>query len=259
MSDASSTPRRLAVVMGGAMGIGGACVRAFAAQGWAVAILDRDAGVANTLATELSATTEACSLCVDITSQQALADAITAIRERFPERRIHAAVNSAGKFDERDAVFKTSLAAFRSLLDVNVIGAFLFSQAVEPLMDDGASLIHIGSVNGLHSGGGLGAYKTTKAALHMLARCMARELAHDPRKIRVNVVAPGWVDTPGERRMLASHGREADLDNPETAKWIPLGRRTYASEIANTVMFLCSDAASATTGQILFVDGGMSA
>jgi len=169
------------------------------------------------------------------------------------------AVNSAGVFDERRPLMKTRLPAFQRLLNVNVTGALLFSQAMEPLLAPGASLIHIGSVNGIRAGAGLGGYKVSKAALHMLARCLALELAQAPRRIRVNVVAPGWVDTPGERLVHRGNGGTHPLDDPDTAKWIPLGRRTFASEIADAVAFLCSEQATAITGQIVAVDGGMAA
>ena len=89
-------------------------------------------------------------------------------------------MNSAGIFNIRGKIFQTTTEQFKKLLDINVIGAFQFSRVMEPLMGQGANLIQIGSINGKHSGGGLGAYKSTKAALHMLTRCMAHELARDP-------------------------------------------------------------------------------
>jgi NAD(P)-dependent dehydrogenase (short-subunit alcohol dehydrogenase family) len=257
MSQSQSVQRRLAVIAGGAMGIGGATVRKFAALGWSVAIFDRDTDTASKLAAELSRDDNIAVFAADITSASALSAAAAAVRARFPGMKVHAAVNSVGVFDERAGLFKIELDGFRKLMEVNLFGAFLFSRTVEPLLDDEASLIHVGSVNGTQSGGGLGAYKTSKAALHMMARCMARELARDPRRIRVNVVAPGWVDTPGERRVMAASGRPGDLDDPESAKWIPLGRRTEAAEVAATIAFLCSDEAASITGQVVHVDGGV--
>lgn len=255
----SGTEARHAVVMGGGRGIGEAVARRLAADGFSVTILDRLGAEAETLAAALRQQgLDAHAAEADITSATQLQAAMDSVRARVGAAGVGAAVNTVGIFDERRSVLKTDAESYRRVMDVNVMGAFLFSQAVEPMLCAGAALVHIGSVNGALPGAGLGVYKVSKAALHMLARCLAMELARDERRIRVNVVAPGWVDTPGERLALkAEPGQAHPLDDPETAKWIPLGRRTRAEEVAAAVSFLCSPQASAITGQTLYVDCGV--
>ncbi|MCY3020703.1 MAG: SDR family oxidoreductase [Planctomycetota bacterium] len=253
-------PRSYAVVIGGGRGIGEAVVRRLAADGHAVIIADHLQKLAKALAYEMKETGfEAYWEKVDITSQEDLKKLADAIRKRAGASGLNVAVNSVGVFDERRSLLKTKPESFQRVINTNIVGALLFSQAVEPLLGPNASLIHIGSINGFVAGADLGAYKVSKAALHMMARCLALELAPTPRHIRVNVIAPGWVDTPGER--LALHrqwGHPHALEDPETAKWIPLGRRADASEIASVVSFLCSEQGAAITGQIIPVDCGIS-
>jgi NAD(P)-dependent dehydrogenase (short-subunit alcohol dehydrogenase family) len=255
------THRDHAVVIGGGRGIGEAIVRRLAADGYAVTIADHLLKLGRALSYELNESGyETYWEKADITSPDDLKKLADAVRKRAGPAGLHVAVNSVGVFDERRPLLKTKLQSFQRLMDVNVMGALLFSQAMEPLLAPNSSLIHIGSINGFKAGGELGGYKVSKAALHMLGRCLALELAPAPRCIRVNVVAPGWVDTPGER--LALHrkwGHSRALDDPRTAQWIPLGRRTDSGEVAAMVSFLCSDQGTGITGQIISVDGGISA
>lgn len=240
------------------MGIGEAIVRRFHSENWRVAIIDRDANAARTLAQALNSPTVSAHG-ADVTSMPEMERAIAEVRQSHPDIPIQAVANSAGCFDVRTKLFETTTEDFRKLLDVNVLGAFHFLRAAEPYFGQNASIVHIGSINGTLSGSGLAAYKTSKSALHMMTRCIARELANDPRRIRANVVAPGWVDTPGERRVMAAEGRANVFDDPQSAKFIPLKRRAEASEVANTVYFLSSEQGSGITGQIVHVDGGMTA
>ncbi|MGD0093847.1 MAG: SDR family oxidoreductase [Planctomycetota bacterium] len=253
--------RRHALVMGGGRGIGAAIARRLAADGYALTISDHLGELAKALAGELEASGFAAwgEQC-DITSAADLKRLAGVVRKRTGSNGLDAAVSSVGVFDERGPLLRTSLASFERVMNVNVTGALLFSQEVVPLLAPGASLIFLGSINGMKAGADLGAYKVSKAALHMLARCLALELAPAPRSVRVNVVAPGWVDTPGERAALRRHrGRVHPLDDPETAKWLPLGRRVDAGEIAGLVSFLCSASGSSITGQVIPIDSGIMA
>jgi len=245
-----------AVVMGGGRGIGEAIVRRFSNDGYAVTVIDCLKEEAESVAKSLrDAGRSAFAETADITDAAQLDTVMKRVAARGP---VHAAINSVGVFNERRMLIDTDLAAFKRVLDVNLTGAFIFTVAVQALMAENSGIVHIGSVNGVIPGKELGAYKVSKAGLHMMAKCLALELAADPRRIRVNVVAPGWVDTPGERIALVQEpGKPHPLDNPKALDYIPMGRKTEAREVADSVAFLCSDQASAITGQILFVDCGV--
>jgi NAD(P)-dependent dehydrogenase (short-subunit alcohol dehydrogenase family) len=256
----STIPRGHAVVIGGGRGIGEAIVRRLASGGWSVTIADRLAAETESLCKALRKQKhDVFAEAVDISNPNDLRRLGTTLKKRAGSRGITAAVNSVGIFNIRGGLMETSLEEFERLQRINLTGAFSFSKIVVPLMAKNGSLVHIGSVNGKIAGGDLGAYKVSKAGLHMMSKCLALELAPQPKHIRVNVVAPGWVDTPGERMVMKQEGRTGVLDDPESANIIPMQRRTEGREIADAVAFLCSEQGSAITGQVLYVDCGITA
>lgn len=259
METSANSPRRHALVAGAGMGIGEGIARRLAADGYELTLCDRVAAKVVSLADELSdAGHPAAAEVIDITDPERLKELAASVLKRVGPEGLHAAVTSVGVFDDRRSLLETDLESFKRVLEINVVGAFLFSKTVAPLLAPGASMIHIGSINGTQAGAHLGGYKVSKAALNMMCRCLSLELARDPRRIRVNIVAPCWVDTPGERKVTVALGKPLMLDDPDAARFIPLGRKQEPSEIAATVSFLCSKEASMITGQIIYVDGGMS-
>ena len=248
-----------AVVIGGGRGIGEAISRRLVEDGFSITIVDRLQDETAALAAKLRAAGySAGAIAADIADADQMEALGQILKQELRGAGIMAAVNSVGIFDERATVLNTSVESFRRVINVNLIGAFLFSKAVAPILGPNASMVHIGSVNQILAGNDLGAYKVSKAGLHMMCRNLALELAADPRRIRVNIVAPGWVDTPGERQVLkAEKGKPHPLDDDSKLEYIPLHRRTLPSEIADAVGFLCSPRASAITGQTIYVDGGI--
>ncbi len=142
---------------------------------------------------------------------------------------------------------------FDTIFDVNVKGVLFTVQKALPLLVDGASVILNASVVGSKGTANFGVYSATKAAVRNFARTWILELA--PRKIRVNVVSPGPIDTPAIDGLAPSEEARTGFKN-QMASLVPLGRMGQASEIASAVSFLASDDASYVNGIELFVDGG---
>jgi NAD(P)-dependent dehydrogenase (short-subunit alcohol dehydrogenase family) len=233
------------VLTGASRGLGRVLAHAFSQGGARVALVARDEKDLKEVADELPGPTLVLS--GDVTDEafnEAIADAAVAEWGGVDVWICNAGISPvvAGPRDMNPSVW-------RSVLEVNLTGAFLGARAATRVMGDGGRMIFTGSVLGERPREGLSAYSASKAGLVGLAKALALDLA--PSGITVNVVAPGWFDSP-----LA----EGWKSNPKLAAGVleHTAQRRWgaATDLAGAYQFLASDAASFVTGQVLNVDGG---
>ncbi|MGI5159152.1 glucose 1-dehydrogenase [Microbispora sp. CA-102843] len=237
---------RTVIVTGGARGQGEAEVRRFVAANAHVLIADviEDRGRAQ--ADELGK--HARFVRLDVTREQDWAAAIESLTDWPPVRVL---VNNAGIHWKRD-LLSESAADMSTMLDVNVVGALLGMKAVTEAMTaaGGGAIVNVCSVLALLGGRGSAAYTASKWALRGLTKAAAIELG--PRRIRVNAIHPGYIDTP----MLADAGHGRDVDY---YRFLPLRRPGAPGDVAELALFLASDESAYLTGGDFVIDGGMTA
>jgi NAD(P)-dependent dehydrogenase (short-subunit alcohol dehydrogenase family) len=243
---------RIAIITGGASGIGRATALLFAREGAAVAIADvnRDAGAR--VADEITqAGGRSLFESVDVTSAADCRRLIDRTINSFG--RIDVLFNNAGII-RRATIMELSEGNWDRVMEVNVKSIYLLSREVIPHMETqgGGSIINTSSGWGLAGGARAAVYCASKGAVVLLTKAMA--IDHGPR-IRVNCICPGDTDTGMLRAEAAQLGEEADRFLADAAKR-PLGRVGSPEEIAQTVLYLASDASSFVTGTTLVVDGG---
>jgi NAD(P)-dependent dehydrogenase (short-subunit alcohol dehydrogenase family) len=243
---------KVVAITGAAGGIGQALCRYFAAQGAAIAAVDKSPNV-EAFAKELARDSgKVAHAIADVGNMKAVADAFQGLAKQLGA--IDILVNNAG-FSEHPTFARTDPAAWQIDVNGNLNGAYYCAHAVLPGMTSrrSGSIIAIGSVNGL---GALGdpAYSAAKAGLISLTRSLAHEYGRFG--IRANAVLPGTVRTPLWERKAA--GKEAEV-LARLVRWYPLGRIVEPADVAQAVGFLASDAAAAITGVALPVDCGLSA
>lgn len=240
----------VAVITGGARGIGLAIGQWFLAHGHKIALLDIDKATLDATEKNLNRPDEVLAVHCDVSQPDQVDAAARAVLARFG--RVDALVNNAGV-----AVFKpaleTSFQEWRHVLSTNLDGAFLCSQAFGAVMtrQRSGAIVNIASISGLRASTLRVAYGTSKAALIHLTKQHAAEFGN--YGVRVNVICPGPVET--EMAKLV-HSVAIRSDYYDT---IPLGRYGSTEEMANTVGFLCSAQASFINGQYIAVDGGFDA
>ena len=240
--------RSVAVVTGGGRGIGLGIARALAATGLKVALADVDGEMARGAADGLRAEGfEAIGLALDVAIAADWSRAMADVVGRWGG--LDVLVNNAG-ISPRGTVESTDEAAWNRTLAINLTGPFLGIKAALPLLRarQGA-IVNIGSTRSTRPRRGLCAYGTSKAGLFGLTQQVAIEYLSEG--VTCNMVAPGWVDTPGERLLQAAHG------NPS----FPEGLRnlTTVEELGAAVVYLASDAGRRVNGIILYLDSGMHA
>ncbi len=240
---------RSALVTGAASGIGAACAKALAARG-ATTLFLVDVDGAGLDALDLPGDVHRI---VGSVADEALWQAIEPRLTGLDHAIVNAGIGSGG------AIASVSLAEWRKVMAVNLDGAFMtLASSLRAMQAKGGSAVVVASTTGLKPIAGIGPYGVAKAAVAHMARIAALENAK--HNIRVNAIAPGGVDTAiwesGEdfQRSVAAIGREATLK--AMAKTTPLGRFASSEEMADSILYLLSDAASNITGHVMVSDGG---
>jgi NAD(P)-dependent dehydrogenase (short-subunit alcohol dehydrogenase family) len=233
-----------ALVTGAAGGLGAAIARRLAQEGYRVAIVDTDDAAGRAQASRLP---EAVSFAADVTDEAAI-EAVLDAFGHIPD----VLVSNAG-IVRFGPILTHSVAEFRKVIDVNLTGTFIVTQAVARRMVPRGSgaIVNITSLNAIAPSPDAGAYPASKAAVALLTQHFA--LALGPHGIRVNAVAPGFIDA----------GRSAPIyEDAEVRAMrggvVPVGSLGTAEDVAEAVAFLASDRARYTTGHQLMVDGGVS-
>jgi NAD(P)-dependent dehydrogenase (short-subunit alcohol dehydrogenase family) len=249
---------RIALITGGASGIGQATAVRFAEEGAHVVIADlpaQAAGAAETRARVRELGRRAEVVAIDVTQEaqvEEMADAAMAAFDRIDILVAAAGIVTAPGGEKRPLIVELPTVAWHRMLDVNLTGVMLCNRAVARRMIAGnvrGSIINLASGAARRPRPGMVAYSVTKAGVWMLTRGLALELA--PYGIRVNAIGPGPVESP---MTYSLYGSPEAVD--EAGKTLPLGRVGQPLDIANTAVFLASDESSFYTGSILHPDGG---
>jgi NAD(P)-dependent dehydrogenase (short-subunit alcohol dehydrogenase family) len=242
---------KVAMVTGGASGMGRDTALAFAREGARVAVLDvRPDRAQQTVDLILAENGEAAAFPADVRDEGDVDRAIAAALERFGG--IDILLNNAGTTRPGN-VATVSPEDWDFVINVNLRGTYLVSRAVVPQMVERGSgaIINIGSVSGMRGDRNAAAYNAAKAGVINLTRSMALDFG--PKGVRTNCICPGAIGTPVIQRMLTDEARAAISRNT------PVGRIGQGMEVANLTLFLASEEASYINGAIIPADGGLTA
>ncbi|MFI6905822.1 SDR family NAD(P)-dependent oxidoreductase [Nonomuraea sp. NPDC050394] len=242
----STLDGKVAIVTGGASGIGRATAILFAKEGAKVVVADIDAAGARAVAEEIGGT----AVPADVSQPEGCELIVRTAVETYGG--LHVLFNNAGII-RRTTALDLDVEEWDRVMAVNVRSVFLMSKYAIPAMTEGGSIVNTGSGWGLKGGGNAISYCASKAAVVNMTRALA--IDHAKAGIRVNSVNPGDTNTP----MLRDEAKQLNEDwaaFEKDAADRPMGRSGTPEEIAQAVLFLASDAASYITGSALVVDGG---
>lgn len=257
---------KVALVTGGASGIGRACAERLAEEGALIVVTDiQDDKGAETVEAIRAAGGQASYQHHDVTSEAAWASVIAEVKKSHG--RLDILVNNAG-IAISGSIIEMSLADFQKQNAINIDGVFLGVKHSIPLMrtsGQGGSIINMSSVAGLKGSAILAGYCASKGAVRLFTKSVALECANAKDGIRVNSVHPGIIETPiwddimgtGEPGDNARPSRPATLD-AMTADAVPVGKKGFPLDIANGVLWLASEESGYVTGAELVIDGGFS-
>ncbi len=249
MTETKTKGRRVFITGGGA-GIGAATARLLASLGWRVALLDRDAAVAQHTAKEIGAG-KAIAYAGDVTDIRSVESALDAMMQAWGG--IDDLINNAGTWDHAP-LLELGRERWQKVMDVNFFAPIEIANAAVRRMQAGSAIVNVSSVLGQVSAPTRGPYCVSKAALISLTRMQAIEWAE--RGIRVNAIAPGYIMNEPTRQLAAAGSFDVTAINRRT----PMGRMGSEEEVAQGIAYLLSpEAASYVTGHTLEVNGGWTA
>ncbi len=239
---------KVALISGGTTGIGAATAALFKKEGATVIVTGSNPKTIEAARRDMPGIEVIASDAADVDGIKTLVADVHARHGRLDVLFVNAGIAKFAPSTEIDEAF------FDLSFDINVRGAYFLIKHAATVMSDGGSIVLTASISGVQGGSGQTVYAATKAALRSFGRTFAAELA--PRRIRVNTVSPGPIETPifGKVGMPAEQ-MEGMVKNM-TAR-IPLGRVGQPNEVAAAALFFASDDSTFTTGAELFVDGGM--
>ncbi|HEY1415021.1 MAG TPA: glucose 1-dehydrogenase [Caulobacteraceae bacterium] len=255
---------KVAVVTGGASGIGAGCAEALAREGAKVVVTDIQDHKGETVAADIGkAGGEVHYFHHDVTSEEAWIAVMAEVKGAYG--RLDVLVNNAGIGLGAPTITEMSLADFKRQQAINVEGVFLGCKHGIKLMREagnGGSIVNISSVAGLRGAAMLAGYCATKGAVRLFTKAVALECAQMRDGVRVNSVHPGIIETPIWMTVIPGGGDGAnappDLD-AISAMSVPLGVKGLPEDIAKGVLWLASDESRYVTGTELVIDGGMTA
>ncbi|TET13688.1 MAG: 3-oxoacyl-[acyl-carrier-protein] reductase [Actinobacteria bacterium] len=240
---------RVAIITGGARGIGKKISQTFLEEGASVYIFDvnQEEGVKTVSEFQLAYDNKVNFFKVDITDEKGVEQSIKKIIEA--EGRIDILVNNAG-ITRDNLILRMSLKDWKKVIDINLTGAFICSKHTVKYMVKKRSgkIINISSIVGVHGNAGQSNYSSSKAGIIGLTKTLARELAG--RNILVNAIAPGYIETEMTEKL-------SDKIKEKLMEQIPSGRLGSVDDVAKTALFLASDDSNYITGTVINLDGGM--
>jgi 3(or 17)beta-hydroxysteroid dehydrogenase len=244
---------KVALISGGASGIGLATARRFVEEGAKVILGDIDRAAGERAAAELGADLEA----LDVTSDADWQKATEATFSRHGALDI--LVNSAG-IAPTGTIEEVTLEEWRRTMAVNLDGTFLGCRHGVRVMKKGrgGSIVNLSSVSGIIGGHNLAAYNASKGGVRLLTKSVALHCARKGYGIRCNSVHPGFVDTPMLQDLIR-HSRNPDETRTKLAASVPVGRNARAEEVAAMIAYLAADESAFVTGAELVIDGGVTA
>ncbi|WP_428393941.1 SDR family oxidoreductase [Lichenicoccus sp.] len=239
---------KIALITGGTSGIGAATALKFQSEGATVIVTGSNPKTLEAAHRDMPGIEVIASDAGDVSATKRLIEQVSARHHQIDVLFVNAGI---ARFAPSEIVDETF---FDAQFNINVKGAYFVLKHAAPVMSDGGAIILTASVSGSTGGSASSVYSATKAALRSFGRTFAAELA--PRRIRVNTISPGPIETPIFGKVGLSDEQLAEMTKDMVAR-ILLKRTGRAEEIATTALFFACDDSSYTTGAELYVDGGM--